>query len=327
MERRCLRPRSAFTLIELLVVIAIIAVLIGLLLPAVQKVRAAAANISCRNNLHQIGLASMNYESSYGKLPPAYSDNDVGPYATGTAQYNNIIGVLPWILPFMEQNAIYAQISTSYWSQSGGGWWGGAYGASLNPIKAFQCPADDLSQPANNTAAFFYTYNLSLTLYTFGTYLPGVAGTNYMACAGALGDVTDYGNDTYYGQWVGVFATDQGVRVTSIIDGTSNTIAFGETIGGNDQSSPRDLIMPWMAAGGQVTAWGLPEPTGWNTFGSKHTGVVNFVFCDGSVRSINKGVGATTGGGTNWFSPDWTAFQNVAGYKDGSVVNYSLLGQ
>ena len=146
------RDRRAFTLIELLVVIAIIAVLIGLLVPAVQKVRDAAARIQCTNNLAQIGKAAHNYQSNYGTLPPGF----LGPYpnlaATQGPNFDGqYVGVLAFLLPYVEQDNVYRNmmsgvpnnyLSTTLMYPS---WWtiGSTAQASLTNIKSFQCPSDN----------------------------------------------------------------------------------------------------------------------------------------------------------------------------------------
>ncbi len=230
--RRPYTTRAAFTLIELLVVIAIIAVLIGLLLPAVQKVRDAASNASCKNNLKQISLAAMNYESANRALPP------------GTGELNGTYcGPLPYLLPFLEQNNIYAQIPGAYFTGTDGVWWGVAWGAANNWIKTFQCPSDDLAVVVAD-GEWAYLYYSGYTLYGgyFGGNYPTLGCTNYIGCAGSLGDVTSTG-DSYYGQWTGLYADGYGIRLVAITDGTSNTIAFGETLGGTD-SGQRDFKFP-----------------------------------------------------------------------------------
>src|SRR5437867_9148806 len=108
------RRRTGFTLIELLVVIAIIAVLIGLLLPAIQKVREASYRMSCGNNLKQIALAAHNYDSTFGSLPPGYlGTKPIVGLNDETAFYFQHVGVLTYLLPYLEVSTIYSQLKVN----------------------------------------------------------------------------------------------------------------------------------------------------------------------------------------------------------------------
>src|SRR5437868_1243676 len=145
--------RSAFTLIELLVVIAIIAVLIGLLLPAVQKVREASARSVCQNNLKQIALGAMSFESAYNRLPPGQLANVPG--MSRDSQDAQWFGSLVFILPYVEQDAIFRKLETSMDVNTLGnrpvpegqqGWWRSAndYALAQSKIKTFMCPSDEV---------------------------------------------------------------------------------------------------------------------------------------------------------------------------------------
>src|SRR5262245_50465356 len=140
--------RRGFTLIELLVVIAIIAILIGLLLPAVQQVREAAARMSCQNNLKQIGLAAHNYHSAIGYFPPGYHGPDPNIHypldGWTTAGNPKWVGVLVYLLPYLEQENIYRQLRTMNDASYTGTWWGANPDWTLahSQIKMFLCPSD-----------------------------------------------------------------------------------------------------------------------------------------------------------------------------------------
>jgi prepilin-type N-terminal cleavage/methylation domain-containing protein len=342
------RRRSAFTLIELLVVIAIIAILIGLLLPAVQKVREAAARMSCSNNLKQLGLAAHNYQSALGTLPPGYHGCDPNinyPLPNHlTAGNPKWVGSLVYLLPYVEQDNIYKQLRTMNDSSYTGTWW------NTNPdwtlahtqIKSFQCPSDKQpGQITTGSAALMHSYTppgvqppnsaAGAVMY----YFPGenLGKTNYTGVAGpGWSDGATYApsaGGANYRPYTGVFTNRSKNTVQGIQDGSSNTLLFGEGLGGNAPGD-RDFQWSWMGTGAMATFQGLrpcsPDPPGinsnnstvcsWASFSSRHTGVVLFCFGDGSVRGLHHG------GSHQRYQPTsdaWYAFQALAGIADSDL--------
>src|SRR5579885_1120241 len=141
------RPdRPAFTLIELLVVIAIIAILIGLLLPAVQKVREAAARTQCSNNLKQLALAAQNYESANGKFPPGLAGINYVDQGT-TPDWNTsgaLVGCLAYLLPYVEQQNVYSQLVVNWDPNAAAPAWfldAANTAPARTRIKTFECPS------------------------------------------------------------------------------------------------------------------------------------------------------------------------------------------
>jgi prepilin-type N-terminal cleavage/methylation domain-containing protein/prepilin-type processing-associated H-X9-DG protein len=313
------RQRSAFTLIELLVVIAIIAVLIGLLLPAVQKVREAANRIKCANNLKNMGLALHNHHSSVNTFPPAL-DNRQAP--NPIANLNQVFGYHPywsWMalaMQYYEQDNLYNAADT--WAHTlsprptgNGAWaywpWGDYWQHWANsppnpalstPVALLNCPSDPRSllaiDPTGLTVAF----------------------TDYLGVSGLSGDLQ--------GDKSGVFVFNQSLRIQDISDGTSNTVMVGERPPSSDYSfgfwfadagydksgtggvvlgarEPRFPLDPQVGGSpvscsqdflsGKVKTGLQPGKAKYNCdmihFWSFHPGGANFLLADGSVRFLS----------------------------------------
>jgi len=334
MRRRA--TRLGFTLIELLVVIAIIAVLIGLLLPAVQKVREAAARMTCQNNLKQIALANANYESANGKYP--YGRNRV-----------SRCGPLGLLLPYMEQANIYNRIQSSVFAvqpstvASGSNAWINAdfpnvYLASVNRVKAFECPSDNPYDvdPSRNGFVVIWFINTNSGGNASGVSADQFAGTypgmtNYMPSAGLGGHITNGSASTlqaWYAAREGVFVEEIVNTIPGITDGTSNTMIFGESLGQfvSGNGGQHSIVTSWMGATGFPAYFSMAEPTNYLSYASNHTGIVNFAFADGSVHGIHKGFKAPSGADTLIRAKaSWDAFQSLAGKAEGDVLHNDVL--
>jgi len=272
-----LRRKIAFTLIELLVVIAIIAILIGLLLPAVQKVREAAARMSCSNNLKQIALGVHNYESSAGKIPPAWMPDSGGGTLGSNANSGSVTGTIHFLLlPTIEQDNLFKQAN------------GNAANVAGQVVKTFICPSD--TSLASNVQRYGYgsaNYAANLMVFdprsassTIVTSMPdGSSQTvifteRYKVCAPSWGGYTGAGW-AMHPQYVGhgwdtpVFGwRDLGVGYDPSASNHGQSMAF--------QTAP------------QVSA------CNWYVMQGAHSGTMIAGLGDGSVKSCSSSISFNT---------------------------------
>jgi prepilin-type N-terminal cleavage/methylation domain-containing protein/prepilin-type processing-associated H-X9-DG protein len=334
------RRRTAFTLIELLVVIAIIALLMALLLPAIQKVREAANKMICASNLRQLTIAAHNYHTDFQKLPPGglYGPfPDPGPQ--GAQQQN--ISCLAILLPYIEADNVFKNlcvvgprslpIPAGYKTQIGntqGGpdtglnsltleWWNHSTNRlwAQSKIKVLYCPSDELANviPALGTVVCTDAYNSNCYGWYFqigNAFADALGRTNYVACVGTTGrnlvNVPGY----HLGLYEGIMCnrTRSTLGQVTVQDGTSNTLLFGEMLGGEGVGR-RTLVSSWIGVGEQCTWFGLGRGNGanaapdgsttWNpfltvganpyNFSARHASGVQFAWGDGSVRTVKFG--------------------------------------
>jgi prepilin-type N-terminal cleavage/methylation domain-containing protein/prepilin-type processing-associated H-X9-DG protein len=318
------RPARGFTLIELLVVVAIIAILIGLLLPAVQKVREAAARTSCENNLKQIGLALLQFENLHGRFPAAkihsgvataLQANYVGPEVNYAGVPFKVYNHTGWValLPFIEQEALFRkydyQAPSSNCSASTGINGPQYLGGSANTnapvvgtyLRIYTCPADENPPPVVNDnghpADPFADPPVELLVPWHSFSRQNARRSNYLFASYMDTDITP----KYPGQAVcGAFGTNGAATLESITDGTSNTIAVGES----KQAHTLENYGPYWGSGTFTCCHGIVTdetrhinyPAGGPGnrlqdafgFGSWHPGGANFVYCDGSVHFLSE---------------------------------------
>lgn len=333
--------KKGFTLVELLVVIAIIGILIGMLLPAVQSVREAARRTQCANNIRQIALAGLNYESAHMRFPTGTINmqEGQGPIFNPSLRDGSQLSTLAFLLPFLEQtnldNFFEAERGLR---QSGATRWYSISGTTADPIKdfeagqfsvpAFQCPS---SGEHNGTIwlAVAGTMGVSTNQSGFGAF--GV--TNYVGNAGwssnnpsstpLVGGRPDLGSPNTLR---GVYGERSRETFGSIIDGSSNVVAFAETRPGTWRfAEAGDRILPsWVGASTMLAGFGFngtltaDDGTGYEgqpdfSWSSNHTGGANLAMVDGSVHFASELEAA----------PGRVTFNllHLAGISDGNVIN------
>lgn len=321
-----------FTLVELLVVIAIISTLAALLLPAVQSAREAGRRSSCSNNLRQIGIAAINYETTRNLFPPGFlgseDPNDFGALSAAGGK-NQWSGVFVYLLPYLEEQPLYDlatrtlsigvnSYDDNYWDDQN------ALAAAKTKIATLLCPTMPNIPPDGQAIDRMYGMMQSpdFVMQSAGQDAnAGLAITHYRAVAGVYGHVggqySRNGVSVDYGL-IGIYYVRSRTNSARISDGLSKTLMFGESPGSigtsimATQSSTSGTEFPlgiaWFGAATLPTGLGLnssqengtPNPAAnyrahWSHFGSVHTGdIVQFVYADGSVHSLTKQIDQPT---------------------------------
>jgi prepilin-type N-terminal cleavage/methylation domain-containing protein/prepilin-type processing-associated H-X9-DG protein len=278
--------KQGFTLIELLVVIAIIATLIALLVPAVQKVREAAARAQCQNNLKQIALAAQNYHDNFKRFPPGLNLPGEESQGWDTApDPSNYFGLNVALFPYYEQENLFNSLVLNVANpQSHNCSGSNSLGATVIPILI--CPSDAFF-PSNYVGSYG---NLSFGLTSYG----GCSGTS---------QTSSTANQMLKN---GIFFMNSRISIPAILDGTSNTIMFGERSRQNmPATSSSEALGGWAWCNSfaqEDNTMNTSEPMegvdmhDLNQFGSQHSGGVisNFAFADGSIRTISKNISIIT---------------------------------
>mgnify|MGYP001430080984 CR=1 FL=1 len=330
--------RSGFTLVELLVVIAIIGVLVALLLPAVQAAREASRRSQCINNLKQMALASHNFHDIYKAFPagmlcatpgqPAAADGARGSVA------HQYVGTLAFILPFMENQPLFDKIAidikrdhypnVSYADEVKPltRWYSNLQTREVgfNKVETYLCPSANPYAQTGRVFARFWIEDNYLNGRTWGnsSIYKDVGRTNYAPCAGLLGAgqrTTRPTRNYWWSTWKGAFSAREEIGMKGVVDGTSNTLFFGEVLG-QVLANPRrhQYSFNWMGMGPMPTAWGVGKPTDrpfWYQAGGAHPGVILFALVDGSVKGL-------TG------LADTYVHQDVGGIGDNEVVTQNV---
>ena len=330
-----MKKRSAFTLVELLVVIAIIGILVGLLLPAVQAAREAARRMQCSNNLKQLGLALLNYESSYKKFPIGFRDTA----PTGNLLYDGGWSWASAILPFLEQNALYATLDLRFHPYGNGSDPAGKNKLAMaQVVPGFRCPSDISPLTTGNNGG-----NANGT--------SAIAVSSYCGVLGAFDGQWCQQSGTTMVRGVrnhGLLVVNESRSISTVTDGTSNALALGEVSWRpliNGEGSIRQYVLGNITTNGgpQCTNSGPsnngphlhlratrhklngPQATGekQKAFHSYHTGGAMFVFVDGSVHFISENIEHTN---TNFNDPGvsqygpYGLYQKIASIDDGAPL-------
>jgi prepilin-type N-terminal cleavage/methylation domain-containing protein/prepilin-type processing-associated H-X9-DG protein len=302
-------PRRGFTLVELLVVIAIIAVLIGLLLPAVQSAREAARRGDCTSKLKQVALAVLNYESARGHFPPEGVGYGWCTSSAGGAGDTDILNMSGFVLllPYMEETALHDRLDrrSAFANRTTGGCC--SYAGNRNGTLAGSITANSpfvtqeipalmcLSDPGKRTSTYNHgSVRGAATNYDFVANPGGLSSCNWWKTAAATSRY--------------IFGEGSRTRIADVTDGTSHTLLMGETVrevrnGSNPAWAYRAWVQHGIEPAGGINRWqGLVGTTypfvrgkldTWSRAGSLHPGGCNFAMADGSVRFVRENVTTT----------------------------------